>query len=286
MQGWVAGFRLLSSIALLGCITAVAGQVSRDADWFTVVAWNVGHHAMGKGMTPSIPPGQDDEYMRGYKAFIGDARIVGISEYSELFSTNSPRKTVDVLYGDYDVKLVGTKRRRCPQGNSLFMKGCRLIETKERDYPKRKRAHYYKFARVEMDGREVCVIETHLDWFRGKNDPLREMHFDQIDTLIADMKNEKYVIIMGDFNISRMPGDTQTFSGEYDIFAKAGYTLANKGEIKTWPSYKNYKGKPVPLDNIMVKGFEMCDVQMKSSDTLSDHNMISCRLRFAAPLEK
>ena len=244
---------------------------------FRVVAWNVGHHARGIGARPTIPPGMDETYRREYREFIGDARVVGICEYSEEFSTNSPVRTVDALFSDYDVKLEGT--RRFPQGNSLFFKKCRLIETKEREYPKRKRAKYYKFARVEMDGREVCVIETHLDFDTGPNDPLREARADQMRTIIADMANEKYVIICGDFNISSRPEDTKDHAVEYDVFAKAGYAMANRGQLMTWPSYRNPK-REQPLDNIIVKGFEISDVEVKSSERLSDHKMLSCNLRF------
>ena len=35
-----------------------------------------------------------------------------------------------------------------------------------------------------------------------------------------------------------------------------------------------------PLDNIIVKGFEISDVEVKSSERLSDHKMLSCNLRF------
>lgn len=244
---------------------------------FRVVAWNVGHHARGIGARPTIPPGMDETYRREYREFIGDARVVGICEYSEEFSTNSPVRTVDALFSDYDVKLEGT--RRFPQGNSLFFKKCRLIETKEREYPKRKRAKYYKLARVEMDGREVCVIETHLDFDTGPNDPLREARADQMRTIIADMANEKHVIICGDFNISSRPEDTKDHAVEYDVFAKAGYAMANHGQLMTWPSYRNPK-REQPLDNIIAKGFEISDVEVKSSERLSDHKMLSCNLRF------
>ena len=252
-------------------------EIVQSASPFRVVAWNVGHHARGIGARPTIPPGMDEAYRREYREFIGDARVVGICEYSEEFSTNSPVRTVDALVSDYDVKLEGT--RRFPQGNSLFFKNCRLIETKEREYPKRKRAKYYKFARVEMDGREVCVIETHLDFDTGPDDPLREARADQMRTIIADMANEKHVIICGDFNISSRPEDTKDHAAEYDVFAKAGYAMANHGQLMTWPSYRNPK-REQPLDNIIVKGFEISDVQVKSSERLSDHKMLSCNLSF------
>ena len=247
--------------------------------WFAVVTWNVGHHAMGIGRRPTIPPGKDDEYLKGYRDFIGDARVVGLCEYSVEFSTNQPLKTVDALFSGYDVKLEGTVR--FPQCNSIFARKCRVIESKERAYPKHKRAKYYKFARLDIDGRDVCVIETHLDFDTGPDDPLREARADQMRTLIADMAKERYVIICGDFNISRHPEDTANHAVEYDVFAKAGYTLANRGQLMTWPSYKNPNPKQLqPIDNIMVKGFEMRNVQVKSSEKLSDHKVLSCELKF------
>ena len=273
---------MLAAIALAAALTAAGGRSSSSAvvandSWFTVVSWNVGHHAMGIGRRPTIPPGKDDEYLKGYRDFIGDARVVGLCEYSAEFSTNQTLRTVDALFGGYDVKLEGTDM--FPQSNSIFAKGCQLVETEERQYPKRKRAKYYKFARLCMDGREVCVIATHLDFDKGPDDPLREARADQMRTLIADMENEKYVIICGDFNISSRPEDTPSHAVEYDVFANAGYTLANRGQLMTWPSYKRPK-RLQPIDNIIVKGFEMRNVQVKSSDKLSDHKMLSCELRF------
>jgi endonuclease/exonuclease/phosphatase family metal-dependent hydrolase len=203
-----------------------------------------------------------------------DAMYVGRTRLAAATLDRFVCSTIEV---DYDVKLEGT--RRFPQGNSLFLKRCRLLETKEREYPKRKRAKYYKFARVEMDGREVCVIETHLDFDTGPDDPLREARADQMRTIIADMANEKHVIICGDFNISSRPEDAKDHAAEYDVFAKAGYAMANHGQLMTWPSYRNPK-REQPLDNIIVKGFEISDVEVKSSERLSDHKMLSCNLRF------
>jgi len=273
---------MLAAIALAAALAAAGGRsfssaaVANDG-WFTVVSWNVGHHAMGIGRRPTIPPGKDDEYLKGYRDFIADARVVGLCEYSAEFSTNQTLRTVDALFGGYDVKLEGSDM--FPQSNSIFAKGCQLVETEERQYTKRKRAKYYKFARLCMDGREVCVIETHLDFDTGPDDPLREARADQMRTLIADMEKEKYVIICGDFNISKRPEDTPSHAVEYDVFANAGYTLANRGQLMTWPSYKRPK-RLQPIDNIIVKGFEMRNVQVKSSDKLSDHKMLSCELRF------
>ena len=247
---------------------------------FKVVSWNVGHHSMGLKDRPTIPYGQDEVYLDMYKSFIGGARVVGICEYSAEFTTNQPMKTVDVLFGGYDVKIEGTCRGA--QCDSLFLKDCKLLERKEREYPKRSQKVYYQFARVLMDGREVCVIETHLDWDLGDKDklPRREYRADQMRTIINDMANEKYVIIGGDFNIKKHRGDTNEHASEFDVFVEAGYTLANRGQLITWPSWNNPK-RECAIDNIIVKGFKMSDVEVKGHNKLSDHKMLSCRLTFA-----
>ena len=286
MEGTMAGKRGMKAMkkAIAGLLLAAAFAVNAaekpDTGWFTFVSWNVGHHAMGLKALPTIPPGQDAAYLHMYKAFIGDARIVGVCEYSAAFTTNQPMMTADVLYGGYDVKIEGTCRGA--QCNSIFMKDCRLLEKKEREYPKRSQKVYYQFARVMMDGRKVCVVQTHLDWDLGDADklPRREYRADQMRTIIADLAKEKYVIIGGDFNIKTdHPGDTKDHATEFDVFAKAGYTLANRGQLITWPSWDNPK-RECPIDNIIVKGFEMRDVQVRGHSKLSDHKMISCRLKF------
>jgi len=39
---------------------AMSAVAKPDGGWFTVVSWNVGHHAMGSGRRPTIPLGKDD----------------------------------------------------------------------------------------------------------------------------------------------------------------------------------------------------------------------------------
>jgi len=266
---------------LLGLLAAsLVSAAWADDGSFRFVTWNIGHQSMGRRSRPTIPPGRDEEFLAMYKSFIGDARIVGICEYSAAFTTNKPMKTAEALFGDYDVKIEGSQRGA--QCNSLFLKGCRLVERREREYPKRSQKVYYQLARVQIDGREVCVVETHLDWDLGEKDtlPRREWRADQMRTLIADMANERYVIIGGDFNIDRSSGDTVDHAAEYDVFAEAGYTLANRGQLYTWPADRASK-REQPIDNIIVKGFEMSDVQVKGHDRLSDHRLLSCRLKFA-----
>ena len=74
-------------------VLAMSAAAKPDDGWFTFVSWNVGHHAMGLKGRPTIPPGQDEAYLHMYKTFIGDARVVGICEYSAEFTTNQPMKT-------------------------------------------------------------------------------------------------------------------------------------------------------------------------------------------------
>ena len=263
------------AVLSMACAFASVGDGS-----FRVVSWNVGHQAMGLHRNPSIPPGMGEKYLGMYREFIGDARIIGVCEYSAAFSTNEPIRTAEALYGGYDVKIEGTQRGA--QCNSIFIRDCKLIESREREYPKRSQKVYYQLARVLMDGREVCVVQTHLDWDLGEKDtlPRREWRADQMRTIIADMANEKYVIVAGDFNVMKHPGDAADHASEYDVFAEAGYTLANKGQLVTWPAWSDPK-RECPIDNIMTKGFEMSDVQVKGHDKLSDHKMISCFLKFA-----
>lgn len=266
-------------LAALAADAASAAPAEPGDGSFRVVSWNIGHHALGRARQPAIPPGQDESYMEMYRDFIGEARIAGICEYSADFTTNQPMKTAESLFGDYDVKIEGTQRGA--QCNSLFLKGCELLESVEREYPNRSQKVYYQLARVLMDGREVCVIQTHLDWDRGDDDelPRREWRADQMRTLVADMAVEKYVIIGGDFNIGRSRDDASGHASEYGVFAEAGYTLANRGQLITWPAW-SVPTLEAPLDNIIVKGFEMTDVEVKAHDRLSDHKMLCCRLRF------
>lgn len=118
----------------------------------------------------------------------------------------------------------------------------------------------------------ITLIETHLSW---ENDEYRASQLQELKTLADSLDR---VIIAADFNVDS--------SSEYEIFTSAGgYTMLNHGswgDIPTYPATGLSKGiytsaKPtIPIDNIIVKGCTLSNVQVIDDASLTDHCGIMC----------
>lgn len=154
-----------------------------------------------------------------------------------------------------------------------------MLERKTVDYVERDQKVYYQAVRLEVGGQDVWIVQTHLDWttFKKGFEHCREM---QMQKLIDDFRDAPRVIISGDFNVGDSGANgirrenTIPTPEEYDVFARAGYTLANSDGTPTYPSDRPTQ----PLDNIVVKGLEISNVRFHPAGDLSDHNAVSCTL--------
>ena len=152
------------------------------------------------------------------------------------------------------------------------------VASGRRMFKKATEPRFYRWARLIVSGREVMVVEAHLDWnitLPGYEDA----RVRQIQELIDDFKSERCVVIGGDFNTSRMLPDGKTeidVPEDYAAFRAAGYAGAHWGTIKTWPAAKPF----LTIDNIFAKGLRISEVRTLSDDTLSDHALMRCRLTF------
>ena len=81
--------------------------------------------------------------------------------------------------------------------------------------------------------------------------------------LVSRFGNEPYVIISGDFEC--------VDKADYDIFTNAGFKLCNGGDFGWFNTCMTPLVDTVTeLDNIIVKGFDVEDVEVRYND-LSDH---------------
>jgi endonuclease/exonuclease/phosphatase family metal-dependent hydrolase len=141
---------------------------------------------------------------------------------------------------------------------------------------------YMLIATITMNGKDVKVVATHLDW-GGEGSGLEERAA-QMAEMVSEFANDDYVILCADYNTST--------ASEYDVFVNAGYTMANHeylGAIVT-------STKTAAIDNIIVKGFVIGDVkvfdkynpdidQPPYGRELSDHSSLVCELTMLNNIE-
>ena len=250
---------------------------------FTFATWNIAHYSCGKTYPSTIPAAEMPKYKAAYEAFLdkADASVIGICEdswFCDAASTLTARETIFSRYTGF-----ASEKTRPFDYNSLYWKGAECLDSGRRMFRKTTEPRFYRWARLRIGGREVVVVEAHLEWnitLPGHMDDRK----DEIRQIIEDFKNEPRVVIGGDFNTSLMMSDGKTEVNtpeDYEAFRAAGYVAAHWGTINTWPSHK-----PVlSIDNIFAKGLWIDEVQVFGDVTLSDHWLMRCRLTFDEPGE-
>ena len=250
---------------------------------FTFATWNIAHYSCGKTYPSTIAAAEMPKYKAAYEAFLdkADASVIGICEdswFCDAASTLTARETIFSRYTGF-----ASEKTRPFDYNSLYWKGAECLDSGRRMFRKTTVPRFYRWARLRIGGREVVVVEAHLEWnitLPGHMDDRK----DEIRQIIEDFKNEPRVVIGGDFNTSLMMSDGKTEVNtpeDYEAFRAAGYVAAHWGTINTWPSHK-----PVlSIDNIFAKGLWIDEVQVFGDVTLSDHWLMRCRLTFDEPGE-
>lgn len=239
---------------------------------FTIASWNIGHFALGKKNDTNIQPHELSIKSLDYKLFFNEmnADILALIEYNPLFmnATNTIPSVVtrDAILSNYTNAQLGTKYKyNC---NCLFSNGFTVLSSKEIKFSKMVQPRYYLCSNVIINGDLVKIVSTHLDWNEGKDGNADRTL--QIQELIEAFKNNKYVILCGDWNVRN--------TSEYDPFLKAGYNMANHGymgDLKTAPAGDSPTSC---IDNIIVKGFAISNVQILNRPDLSDHCLIKADL--------
>lgn len=265
----------------MSLVTAIAADGTPS---FRFMSWNIGHFAVGKSYKSTIL--EEDAEARGaaYRKHLDDigADVVGICEYSDLFTTNGTVRASDAVFSRYPNKEIGPSHFY--QWNALFWGEYPLLEKRVVPYPEHVQHTYYVAVRLDIGGTDVWFVETHLDWDLTSEGHARD-RLSQMEKLIEDFRDAPRVVMAGDFNVGTRDVDGQKLPKvipapeEYDIFVRAGYALANADGSPTFPSSHPRH----PLDNIIVKGLRVSDTRIHPSGDLSDHNAISCLLTMETP---
>jgi len=259
----------LASALLL--LAAALSTATSAAETFRVAQWNIGHFAMGKSCNPTVKPENSEARAAEYRAKIAemDADFIGVSEYDSVFDT-AGTPTTNAVFASYPTQVVGPKNAY--QSNAVFAR-LPCIRHEVVDYEERAQKTYFLDAVFLVGTNEVHFVQSHLDW--NMNEKAVDARPRQIRQLINRFKDVPYVIICADYNVCG--------AGEYYPFLMAGYTLANcgaAGYLKTFEGKsKILPCRRYPLDNIVVKGFDIHDVALDDEDyALSDHRIVRCTL--------
>jgi endonuclease/exonuclease/phosphatase family metal-dependent hydrolase len=239
---------------------------------FTVASWNIGHFALGKSGDTTMTHAVMDFYKQTYKAYFNDlnADILALVEYNPLMvnaTDNQPAVEAReaILLNYHDAQIGPKYDYNC---NAIFSNGFEVLSTDVVEFKKMVQKRYYLVTTIRMDGDIVKVVSTHLDWNQGENGaPYRAT---QIEELIEAFKNDKYVIMCGDWNTGK--------TDEFDAFTRAGYDMANHGYLGDLATYPAGSSPRSYIDNIITKGFAISHVQVINNAMLSDHCLIKAEL--------
>jgi len=240
----------------------------------TVVSWNIGHFANGENCATAITYAAAPQKQQAYQKVINDlkADIMAVVEYEPQFVEETGETPAmdarNAVFKYFDDVHLGPKYAyNC---NCLFSKEISGFNEKVMKFADMVQKRYYLCATYKIDGKNVKVISTHLDWNEGASGA--SCRASQIREIIEAFKDEPYVIMCADWNV----GKTE----EYDAFLKAGYQMANhgaSGDIPTYPA----KAPRTCLDNIIAKGFTIDSVKIINEPELSDHCIIKADLQLA-----
>jgi endonuclease/exonuclease/phosphatase family metal-dependent hydrolase len=105
---------------------------------------------------------------------------------------------------------------------------------------------YYQKSYITLNGRKVCVINTHMTVPSTHGEWAVEADFKE---LLSVVENEEYFIILGDFNIDLSNKTSNFYLNTYQKAIDKGYKLCNGGEFG---DLVTYSPDNQPIDNIIV----------------------------------
>ncbi len=232
--------------------------------------WNVGHFALGTNYDTTISPEQYETMQKKWALKINDinADIIMCCEYNTNFvnadSENSAITARNAVFAKdvYEYAYVGSKPSSSSYMQTAIFANKKLSNVTQVVYPKTTQAgRYYQVGELNLNGKTVKIVETHLDWNQGTTGA--DNRETQIQKLIDDFSAFDYVIIGADFNTES--------STEYDSFKNAGYKMANHGYLGDFVTYPAGDNPTKVLDNIICKGFTINGICVVNDAELSDH---------------
>ena len=271
-------FPMRNTILTLGFALAMAGCATQKAELAQVrfLHWNVAQFSGGAAKVATVKEADGPAMAARFRSFVDavGADVVGITQYSENFTTNGSLKSADAVFAGYTKSVGPAKGAQC---NALFFKPGFATPAEDKDvfYAEHFEKTYYKAVKFIVKGVPVWFVQTQLDC----HNYLMGHHADrasQMKELIEAFREEPNVVIAGDFRVGIHSPGGRCFPApeEYEVFEKAGYELVNLHGTGTYPIDNPLQ----PVDNIIVKGLSISGVQFLEADRLSDHLAISCTL--------
>lgn len=235
---------------------------------FRICSYNIGHFSHGVGQNSSITSSDYAEKLASYRQLIYGkiaADVIGLCEYSAIFGNDgeSDNSAKDVLFNRYESNYIGEQiRYSC---NALYS-NMYIENVAKKEYDCNQDAvithtsaiqatdYYYLEGDLWFNGVMIKLVMTHLA-FDSNN---TQIAANQIAELVEKFGSYERVILMGDWNAG---------ISSLEPFVTAGYTIGNDGSLLTYTDTNPQS----PLDNIIVKGVSISNVQIIRTSGLSDH---------------
>lgn len=237
-----------------------------------VASWNLGHFSLGASSDTRITHDNYEEMRQKWAERINeiDADIFCCCEYNTNFVNASGDDAAisarDAIFSLYRNASIGAKNSY--NQNAMFA-NVRFTGFKSVNFDNRTQARYYIVNTVNIGGKDIKVVATHLDF--NQDSTGQQNRALQMQQLISDFANDEYVIICADWN-------TSDGGSEFDVFANAGYKMANHGYLGDMLTYPAGDTQTSILDNIVVKGFAVNGIHLVNDATLTDHFAVYCDL--------
>ena len=233
-----------------------------------IASWNIGHFALGTNYDTAITAGTYPTMSAKWRDKINslNADILCCCEYNTniVNSTSTANRVLAqrTVFSLYKYAMVGSK----PSATS-YMQTAIFSQFLTRCYGEFTYKNVVQVGRyaaatvVNLGGRDVVIVSTHLDWDQGEHGA--EYRATQMAQLKSMFSNYPYVVICADWNVIS--------SDEYATFTDDGWKAANvgyMGVINTHPAGDSPSG---PIDNIICKGVNIKQVGIINDAELSDH---------------
>lgn len=134
---------------------------------------------------------------------------------------------------------------------------------------------WFLAGKIMVDGKEITVVSLHIDW------NCKERRAVQLRELVNFAKEQKYCIVMGDFNPEDYINGVEIsknlfYKEELALFAEIGMSYANAGEFGTFDTLLADDASLCgPWDNILVTpNIKLVSAERVALDWMNDHAIV------------
>lgn len=221
-----------------------------------VCSWNVGHFALGAGTSSVITheqyPAMRQKWAEGLNSVSAD--IMLCHEFCKNFVNaeggEAAITAASSILSQYPYNYIGVQAGYICE--ALFST-LPLIDVQNVN---RGGGRDIRVGTLLVGDDVIKVGATHLDWQDS------EGRAADIQFIIEHFADDEMVIIGADWNVGNM--------SEYDAFTAAGWKMVNHGYLGNIPTYPAGSPNGV-IDNIVCKGFNLCNTGVLDDAELSDH---------------